>query len=165
MAEGLSLSLELIYLLNWLLKKEKGQIKKIIQKVVSSGLFDEPEEMNNYELDPENLAEMQETILDFLIFLEDTLLECLDEKDQKSVSKDRLKPTLQKLNPESLDVRTIWLSMQQTKAKLSKKEDTKTTLQTKNDSSAKTPNNQKAKKILFEQLLKHWNPNQNEPLN
>ena len=61
------------------------------------------------------------------------------------IAKERLKPTLQKINPQKIDLKTLWLSIQQAKIKNKPKKD--------------------LKKTLLSELIKNWSPKDNEPVN
>ncbi|MBD3231219.1 hypothetical protein GF322_01000 [Candidatus Dependentiae bacterium] len=145
MSTTLSLSLELIYLMNWLLKNDKNKLKKIIEESIKSGLAQEIDQIDNFNNDFENLDSIHNSILDFLFFMEDTLLEALEKKDSDFIEKEKLKPTIQKINSQKIDLKTLWMSIQQTKIKNTSKKD--------------------LKKLLLSELIKNWRPKKNEPVN
>lgn len=157
MPTSFSLSLELIYLMNWLLKNEKTHIKKLVGKAIENGFLNELEQIENYDNASVDINFLHNTILDFLIFLENTLLEKLNKEEMSITSKEKLKKTLQKINPHKIDMKTIWLSMQQTKSK---------TLQQEKNNSTNIENqlnqNDQLKRVLFAQLLKNWSPKKND---
>ena len=145
MSTTFSLSLELIYLMNWLLKNEKHKLKKIIDESIKSGLWQEIDQIENLEEETGDIDYLHNSILDFLFFLEDNLLESLETEDFDFIAKERLKPTLQKINSQKIDLKTLWLSIQQAKIKSTRKKD--------------------LKKTLLSQLIKNWSPTDNEPVN
>ena len=145
MSTTFSLSLELIYLMNWLLKNEKHKLKKIIDESIKSGLGQEIDQIEDLEEETGDIDYLHNSILDFLFFLEDNLLESLETKDFDFIAKERLKPTLQKINSQKIDLKTLWLSIQQAKIKSTRKKD--------------------LKKTLLSQLIKNWSPKDNEPIN
>ena len=156
MAESFSLSLELICLMNWILKHEKSKLRALVKEAINNGFSEELSQIDSYETDDINdLNQLHTTILDFLIYLEDSLLETLEKKVFANNSKENLNTTLQKINPQIVDPQTIWRSMQQTSTKLTKNHPTTTSNQ----------NEKRAKDVLFSQLLKNWKPANNEPLN
>jgi len=156
MAESFSLSLELICLMNWLLKHEKTKLRTLIEEALKNGFSEELSQIDLYETDDiSNLNQLHTTILDFLVYLEDSLLETLEENVYTSNSTEKLNPTLQKINPQKVDPETIWRSMQQTSTQLTKTNQTTTPNQTQN----------KPEEVLLSKLLKNWNPETNEPVN
>lgn len=150
MSKNFSLSFELIYLMAWILKNEKAKLHGLIEEIVKKGFATEISQMVNYPQDPKTVEKLHLTILDFLIFMEDSLLESLDKKDFNLKIQVGLKPTLEKINTQNIDAKTIWRSTQQTKSLINKDEN-------------KTPED--LKKILLNQLLQNWNPKDKEPLN
>jgi hypothetical protein len=142
MATSLSLSLELLLLIDWLLKNEPTKLKVLVEDALRDGFLDELDNVETVEKNPTQLNDLHSAIIEFLMLLEDLLLETLEEKELSYKIKDKLDATLQKINPTSIDVKAVWHSLQQAK-------------------------NQKAdmKKTFFTQLLKNWKPKHNEPIN
>ncbi len=161
---NISLSLELICLMSWLLKNEKQGLNTLIKHAVQHGFSEELEKVES--LDHAKVSEqLYTTILDFLVLLEKILMKNLETISLDTTTKDAILPALEKIDLDSLDDRTIWLSMQQTKDKLHKHNNHN--LKHQNHSEEKTTkqaSNEQAKKILFEQLIKNWKPTKNEPL-
>jgi hypothetical protein len=148
MSTNFSLSYELVYLMAWLLKHEKGKLKNMIEEVVKKGLAGEISQVGDYPKDSQSADLLHVTILDFLIFLEDSLLESLEKNQPDRQTQEKIKTTLQKINPQSIDLKTLWASTRQTQ-----------TLLTQPDS------NDDLKRTLLFQILKNWKPKENEPLN
>ncbi len=159
MSDTFSLSLELILLMNWLLKNDKTKFKALINDAMKDGLSGELEQIEDYEINLNDADFLHNTILDFLFFMEDTLVECLEEKDSDNHSGEKLKPTLQKLNPGSIDLKTIWQSMLETKRQLKQEKDKQVA-----QNAQKNPGNE-MKNMLLTKILKNWNPKGNEPVN
>ncbi|MFA5075421.1 MAG: hypothetical protein WC436_04955 [Candidatus Babeliales bacterium] len=158
MDTSFSLSLELICLMNWLLKNEKEKLKILINQTIKNGLSYEIEQLDKLtdnQIDPNDNTQLHNTILDFLIFLEDTLIECLEEQELDTKSREKLNLSIQKILPQHVDLKTIWLSVQQAKEKISKIE--------KNTS--KPIEEDELRNTLLTQLIKNWTPNNNEPVN
>lgn len=152
MNTSLSLSFELIYLLGWLLKHEKNTLDGLIKQAVKNGLAIDLKKITTE--DQEKMTDqLYGTVLDFLVYLEDALANNLDGVQSDSTTDQMLYPALNKFTNNSLDIQTIKLSMQQARERLQ----TKTT---ENPSQAEAIEN--GKSILFEQLLKNWNPSKNE---
>ncbi len=163
---NISLSLELICLMSWLLKNEKQGLNTLIKHAVQHGFSEELEKVES--LDYSKVSEqLYATILDFLVLLEQILMKNLETISLDTTTKDAILPALEQMDLDSLDDRTIWLSMQQTKDKLHKHHNHNH--KHKNHDPAeekptKQASHEQAKKILFEQLIKNWKPTKNEPL-
>lgn len=145
MSTSFSLSLELIYLMNWLLKKDRTKVKTLVKEALESGLLKEIEKI---EIDQEEIVDtnyLHDSILEFLIFLEDALLKQLEKKDLEDTSTEKFIPTIQKISPRSIDLRTLWVSMQQAK-----------NIQIEN----KDLNSN-----LYSQLIKNWKPKKSDLIN
>ncbi len=169
MSTQISLSFELICLVSWLLKNEKAMLNTLVKHAIQHGFVDELQQLEN--ADQANTNEnLYETLLDFLEHLEQTLIKNLETIHVDHKTKDEILPALQKIENDSLDFKTVWLSMQQTKAKVNKKHH-----KAVNASHAHTPQSSKpapqdiaqpnATDILFEQILKNWKPNNKESVN
>lgn len=156
MNSSLSLSFELIYLMGWLLKNEKKMLNALVKHAIKKGLAHDLKEMN-----PSDLGDMSDklykVILDFLVYLEDSLAKNLDSVDLDSKTEDAILPAVKKLDYDHLDLKTIRLSMQQAKSQLSNNPDGPQ----ENDVTFV----EDAQKLLYEQILKNWAPNNNETLN
>lgn len=85
MRRQISLSFELIYLLRWLSKEGRGQLRRLIKKAVKDGVardFDYvsfQQSMYNHMSD----EELYNTVTDFMFFLEDTMIEELKKNPVK----------------------------------------------------------------------------------
>ncbi|MCF7799972.1 hypothetical protein K9M16_03170 [Candidatus Babeliales bacterium] len=158
MDTNFSLSLELIYLMNWLLKNEKEKLKILINQSIKNGLSYEMEQLDKItdnQIDPNDNMQLHNTILDFLIFLEDTLVECLEDQELDTKSKERLNLSIQKILPQQVDIKTMWLSVQQTKEEISKIKKV----------ANKSLGEEELRNTLLTQLIKNWNPKNNETIN
>ena len=166
MTTQISLSFELICLISWLLKNDKAMINTLVKHALDNGFVEEIA-----KIDAENHGEVAENmysnLVTFLEYLEKTLLKNLENVQFDHKTKDAIFPTLQKLETDNLDFKTMWLSMQQTKARVSRANPKVTTLI--NNPSARQRNDHivsaDAAGILFEELLKHWKPNNKETVN
>lgn len=173
MTAQISLSFELICLINWLLKNEPAMLNTLVKNAIERGFVDELEKVEMLEQSPSTETEatdnLYNTLLDFLEFLEHTLIKNLETVQVDNTTKDAILPALQKLEVDSLDVKTMWLSMQQTKARVNKK------MRAKNTQCSNSHNHDVVEKpklaiespteILFEQLIKNWKPNNKETIN
>ena len=134
--------------MSWLLKHEKQGLNTLIKNAVQHGFSQELEETE--ELDSSKFSEqLYTTILDFLVMLEQILMKNLENAQLDTKTKKVIAPALETIDLEGIDDRTVWLSMQQTKDKLSKQD----SLESRHD---------KVKSILLEQLIKNWKPTKSE---
>lgn len=151
MSTQISLSFELICLLSWLLKNEQAMLNSLVKHAIEKGFAEEIGKID--EDDYLKVSDqLYDTVIDFLDFLEKTMIKNLETIQVDHKTKDVILPTLQKIEAGSLDFKTIWLSMQQTKARVNKGQ-------------AIPENLSNPTEILFERLLKNWKPNNKETLN
>lgn len=171
MSAQISLSFELISLLNWLLRHEKTLLNAMLKQALEHGFAEELEKVDAASMAAAESEELYSTVLDFLEYLEQSLVKNLESIHVDNKTKDAIMPTLQKLEADSLDHKTLWLSMQQTKARMLKAKQLITQQQqpkaakTEASGEAKTNHTEHANKILFEQLLKNWKPNNKDVMN
>ena len=90
------------------------------------------------------------SILDLLFFIEDSLLDNLEEDITEKIQKESFIPTIKKIDTNNFDTKAIWLSVQQTQSAISsnnknKKSESKT---------EKTIRNKDSQKILQAGLKK-----------
>lgn len=157
MSSSFSLSLELVLLMSWLLKNEKETLDKLIKKALKGGLEKEIDLIDTFtqqellEMDSDFSQELHNSILDFLMYLEDMLLDGLDAKEHDSDKKE-LSPALQKISKQKIDSKTVLLSLKHTNNQMSQAK--------KDKNSTKNVN-----ELLFSEILKNWIPKTNEPIN
>ena len=157
MSSQLSFSFELIALMEWLLKHGEKNLKVLIKETMKNGFVQEIDAME--ETDFTNISNnLNQTVSDFVIKIEDILFQEIDRVSPKVNIHNALAPAIKNLDNKSLDFATMWTSMQKTKSKIAK--------ETQNDDIAKkaTPDIE-VRKIWYDQLLKSWKPNGNEPVN
>ncbi len=157
-SNNISLSLELICLMNWLLKHEKQGLNTLIKQAIQHGFAKELE-----KIDTQNYTQIADdlysTILDFLLHFEKVLLKNIETVQLDSATQNAILPALERIDIDSVDGKTLWLSMQQTKAKLGK-----------NGQETVKPaelaeKQQDPKAIFFEQIIKNWKPTKDDLLN
>jgi hypothetical protein len=156
MAAQISLSLELVYLINWMLTHQRTQVSVLVKQAVKQGFVEELsalEEVGNAQ----SADFLHATLTDFLDFLEKNLVKQLETVSLSDATKDAVVPALRKVDMKNLDFKTVWSSMQHTKARLGTP---KTPRRTKKASAS-----QNATDILFEELLKNWKPDNKETVN
>jgi len=141
MGHQLSLSLELILLLDWFLKHGKDRLRLLVNEALKSELATNLESINDRDY-VKMLDELHDTVFDFIIFLEDTMVDGLDELDLIS----GLEGVSSRRKKMALDTKTLLLNVQQAKRQCN------------------LPN-QETEQELFKKLLEAWDPATNEPVN
>jgi len=143
--QNLSVSLELIYLMGWLLRHKRGALKALVEGAIDEGLATQLEHID--PLDQTTMAEqLHETLLEFLLFLEDSLHDSL-EPEELSNTEALFTPMVNTIDTESLDAQTLWASIRQAKQQMAQGE------------------KPEAKTALLKSLLKNWQPDSQEPVN
>lgn len=140
MNSGLSLSFELVYLLNWLLKHKKPALIKLVQQAVKDGFTHDLFQEYAHIDDLEHAEELYEGMIQFLVLLENHVLKNLD---------NAIEPVPQVVNGEILDA-----SLQQARIELARAKGVQEDQPVQADEI-----------LLFKQLLEQWKPAKNEPLN
>lgn len=156
MTTQISLSFELISLLSWLIKHEKALLNSLVKHALDHGFAEQFDQLDASQFRG-NQEDLYTTVLTFLEFLEASLIKNLETVQLDTQTKDSIIPALQKIEGDSLDQKTLWLSMRQAKARMVKDAQKEAVVEKKN--------NQKAAEILFEQILKNWKPNNKEAMN
>ena len=145
-----SISLELLCLMRWLLENDQKALESMVKRALENGFAQELQNIDASEAD----EAMHTVLFDLFDFLDACLLEHLSEVKMDSKVQERIVPMLQKLEGRNIDIKTLWLSMQQTKSKMQE--------QKENKMENKQPD---AQEVLVTQLLKNWKPNNSEPVN
>ena len=147
-------------------------LNTMLKQALEHGFAEELEKVDAATMAAAESEELYNTVLDFLEYLEHSLLKNLESIHVDNKTKDAIMPTLQKLEADSLDHKTLWLSMQQTKARMLKAKQLITQQQQPKAIKPETPtepvqhnHTEHANKILFEQLLKNWKPNNKDVMN
>lgn len=138
----ISISIELLILLDWLINKDKGSLDNIVENALESGLYqklDMATDINN----PELLELLYPTVIDFLLLLENSLAQKLVTKQNQTLNSREILPVLRKLNLKDINLDTLYLSTSQANKKL---KNHKVSLEN-------------TQRTLFEQILKNWKPN------
>jgi hypothetical protein len=156
MSSNLSLSFELICLMGWLLKHEQEELSKLIENALGKGLSEELQALNPQDFFDE-AASMNVTVHEFFECIERMLLAKVEGIEIERTAGKQLEPALKKMDSQVIDLRTLWTSLQQAKKKLTQNK--------KNQADASAAEADSANKVLFEQILKNWNPSQIDPLN
>lgn len=153
MSSNFTLSIELIYLLEWLLKHEESRLRVLIKKALHDGLAQQVA----MHSDTDNAAiadELQDVFLEFLSFLETTLLEELESSPPNKQLHQKLGSALCSLNMRNVDRQTTLASFHEAAQELKEE--------------VMTPShrmNQKIKHTLLGKLLKNWKPAKKDLVN
>lgn len=153
MTTNISLSFELICLLNWLLKNKKQDLNSLTKQALENGFLQDLEALS-YAEEQKEPDQLYTTVLEFLIFMEESLAKNLETIYLDNATKEAIYPALKKIDLGNLDAKTILISMQQTKSKIRL-----------NRKKSLEQNKQNPTNILWEQILKNWKPTKKEPMN
>jgi len=138
--------------MNWLLQNRSDDMHKLIKAAVKDGLAHELEHIT--QQDHARINEHLHTmVLDFLTFFEKTLIEQLDERDAVAQKNEKAVPALKKIDHSKIDVSTIRDSLQEIQ-----------TLVKNYNKETSCYNNDEQEKV-FENILKNWQPQQEEDVN
>ena len=155
MGTDLSLSLELICLMDWIVKNQKNELNLLVKHAVENGFVGELEKLDNPNYSKAD--HLYNSVIEFLTLLEKYLIQNLEKFELSENQTSEIIPAITKLNMENIDLKTLWLSLQQTKVQLKKKE--------KQPVAIPDPSKTNSTTILFEQILKNWKPNKKENIN
>ena len=133
------LSYELLLLLRWLIDHDEEKIKKIIGNALKSGLQQELQELSNTE-DVSELADLQHSITDFLSTMEALLIDTASEHIKEKARQQKLLPSVDQIDTTLCDDTTVRFSVEKATSELSENPDAN------------------AKELLFNEILKRWQP-------
>ena len=135
-----TLSYELLHLMQWLIEHEPEKIKSIIAQAMEDGLKDELKTLGNSAA-----REVSETVrysvVDFLELLEVLLQEVSNEHTLKSVLEKKLMPAFDHIDSTACDIETVQTSVEQASSQFER-------------NPKKNP-----QELLFKELLRTWKPN------
>lgn len=136
----LTVSYELLYLMQWLFEHESDSLKKIIAQALEKGLYKDIK-LQDSASEMKDASELQNSIVDFLALLEALLQETINEKNLKHLMEKQLMPALDHIDNHACDQATVDFSVEKTTSRLEQ-----------------NPQGN-AQEILFKELLKCWKPN------
>lgn len=142
----LTLSYELLYLIQWFIEREPEKLKPLIASALKNGLKDDLKKING-TLDQNMADEMQYNIIDFLGLIESQLHEILNEQTMKRVVEKKLMPALDHIDNKECDTATVQFSVEKATSKFDE-----------------TPQ-KNAQELLFQELLKCWKPSKKTATN
>lgn len=158
MDSSISLSFELILLLGWLQKHEKPVLDAVVKQALKNGFLQYLEQTQNNDIQKQRSDSLYAAILEFLLHLETALAKNLNTIYLDEATTNALSPALKKIDFGNMNLKSVWLSMQQAKEKLANKN---SQIAHEQDEFA----SEQASAVLFEKLLKNWKPTKKEPLN
>ena len=139
----LTLSYELLYLIQWLVENEPDQLKEIIAQAFNSGLKDKFKKM--YMTEQAASDSMHYSIIDFLGLLEILLHEVTEEQQMQELLHKRLLPAIDHIDGAEYPAQLVQSSLEKVSSKLEK-------------NPTKNP-----QELLFQELLRNWNPSKKMP--
>lgn len=155
MNSSLSLSIELIYLMGWLLKNDKSKLNALVKQAMNDGLAYDLQKLN--DIIHEDVSEhLHTTVLNFLTYMEEALANNLDQLNIKHDAEEAMLPALTNFEEDGLNYNTLQVSIQRAKADLQKEIES---------GQATSLNPEHAKQLLFKHILENWTPNNEETLN
>jgi hypothetical protein len=136
----LTVSYELLYLMQWLLEREPAKIKKLIEHALQNGLKEDIQTASN-SAELRNAEDIQYSIVDFLTLLETLLHESISEQNMKLIMEKKLMPAIDHIDNKECDQATVNFSVEKASSKIESNPDGN------------------PQEILFQELLKCWKPN------
>ena len=142
----LTVSYELLYLMQWLMDNESDTLKNLVSKALDSGLKEELEAAEQSK-DLQSIDDIQYSIIDFLSLFETLLHEVTQAKKLKKLMEKNLMPAIDHIDNTECDLQTVQSSIEKTSSLL--------------DSNPK----KNPQEILFKELLKSWKPSKEKMSN
>jgi hypothetical protein len=136
----LTLSYELLFLLQWLIEHEPNKLKNLIADALKSGLKEELKTIDK-SIEQKNTQDMQYSLVDFLGFMEIMLQEVNNEQTMQRIMEKKLMPALDHIDSTECDNETVQCSVEEATSKLELEPD------------------KNAQELLFQELLRCWKPN------
>jgi hypothetical protein len=134
----LTVSYELLYLIQWLLENESDGLKKLIDQALHNGLKHDLQVATNSDL--QNTEDVQYSIVDFLALLETLLHESISEQNMQRIMEKKLMPAIDNIDSKECDKATVDFSVEKATSKIESNPE------------------QNPQDILFQELLKCWKP-------
>lgn len=136
------ISYELLTLLHWMIEHDTDALKKIVSRALKTGLKKELlAKGNKTQQLPYSSDEMHNSIIDFFDFLEATLFDSLSNQAMQKVLDDNLIPAIGKIDTHECDQETVRASIEQATNNIEMRP------------------NETIKELLYEEILRQWEPN------
>lgn len=144
--EQLTVSYELLCLLQWLMEYEADKLKKIVAKALDKGLHKQVLHKDQAQ-HIQSTDDIQRIISDFFATLELLFIETIQEQDMKKIIENNLLPALNRIDSRLCDDATVRISAEKASA-------------TNHDGSV-----HQAQEVLFQEILRHWKPTKKTVIN
>jgi hypothetical protein len=148
--------------MGWLLKQRKPLLYGLVKHALENGLAEQLSTLNSMDRQVA-VEELQGTLLEFLSFLEESLLDALQNVKFDEAQGEALKISLKKIDLQNIDIQTVWKSLQQTQSALGDKNNTNDLTMLDftmyHESESFVPA-QTAQDLLYKNLLHNWEPNE-----
>ncbi len=142
----LTISYELLYLMQWLLENEPERLKKLIVQALHKGLKEEMQKAIKNKALTTN-EELQYSVVDFLTLLESLLQEAINEQALKNIAEKKLMPALDHIDGNICNSSIVQSSIEKASNRL------------------ESHPQENPQEILFKELLKNWKPDKKAKLN
>lgn len=150
MSSNFTLSLEVIYLLDWILKNEQHKLRTIIKRAVQTGLMQKISTAAQAS-DESMQQELEHSFVAFMNFLENTLTKTLEGIHAGRQLQFDLAALYKELNLDNVDGKTALAILQDAQHEL--------VHHATPEASASTS---EMKKTILTKVLKNWKPHRND---
>lgn len=140
MSTNLSLSLELIKLLDFMLKNKDEQLQALVDEAVASGSL----RRTVVPTDGVDMADyVNGTMTEFVEFLETAMIDSMNESMERGHGlPEQLVASLEKLDRSGMDPKLVWQSVQEAQSELS----------------GRTVSDRFIRSALYQRILENWSP-------
>lgn len=138
--EQLTLSYELLYLLQWIIENDQETLKVFLQEAVRRQQAAERHQKEHVYYAHDD--ELQQTIVDYFAVLDALLYETMEEESVYKAVQKNLMPSLNQIDSTACDTDTIQSSVDEATAHLDAHPE------------------HDAKDVLYKELLKQWEPDE-----
>ncbi len=142
----LTISYELLYLMQWLLENEPERLKKLIVQALHKGLKEEMQKAAKDNVLTTN-EDLHYSVVDFLTLLESLLQEAISEQALKAMNEKKLMPAIDHLDSKEYDESIIQSSVEKASHRF------------------ETHPQENPQEVLFKELLKNWKPDKKSAVN
>jgi len=145
----LTISYELLYLLQWLIEHDNNRLKQMISRALTQGLRKEMKKAEIQKAERQNdfVDEMYHSIIDFFELMEELLAESIKEHVERKAKEKNLMPTIDHIDSTVCDDATMRFSIERTATKMEDDPDI-------------NPQEQ-----LLKELLRSWKPHNKNAMN
>jgi len=141
--EQFVISQELLHILHWLLKYEEAELSKLITQAYVKGFEEKLKSQDMYH-QLQHSDDLQNSVVHFLSFLEHHVTTITSQENSKKIMHQNVIEALDHIDPKRFDYDTIKSTVMATADKI------------------KPKSNTDAKQLFLKELLKQWNPKNDE---